>query len=502
MRCGIATSALGTAALFGAFAQSAAAQSVVLEELASGAGSSVRANAISPAGEVLFNFYTELWLRRADGTQELLGARGDPTPGVPGTTIFNISSFWFTDAGQIPLRIALAEPPAWRPGGLWLREPTGDVQLLLKEGDLLPGEESVEVRKLIMPDFNRDGVALLDLQIIGPDIPSDEQAGLWKIDALGQLTQILQAGWTPPGAAPNEVIRAETLFFVFGGDPSLNLAGQLTFHGRLEADDGSVDASNDRAIFAPLGAEPFTLVAREGSPAPGAAESLFRSFEDPHLDESGGVAFLASLVVGTGDAVLGNDWGLWRGDPAAGLSLALRIGDPAPGTDTHFLSIERLTHNEVGEVAFYGFLDHLPGTGTANDEGIWRSDGSGGFELVVREGDPALLMAAGSALEFLGPVVLNNSNEMLFLLRYQSGIGGVTDQNDSAIFYVSAGGSVSRLIREGDVVEVAPGVFHTFGELGMAANPFKLNDQSQFIFESRHFSPVASEAIFLATISP
>jgi hypothetical protein len=111
-------------------------------------------------------------------------------------------------------------------------------------------------------------------------------------------------------------------------------------------------------------------------------------------------------------------------------------------------------------------------------------------------------MAAGSALEFLGPVVLNNPGEMLFLLRYQSDIGGVTDQNDSAIFYVSAGGSVSRLIREGDVVEVAPGGFHTFGELGMAANPFKLNDQSQFIFESRHFSPVASETIFLATISP
>lgn len=501
MRCGIATSALGTAALLGAFAQSATAQSVVLEELASGAGSSVRANGISPVGDVLYNSGFELWLRRADGTRELLGARGDPTPGVPGTTIFSISSSSFTDSGQIPLSITMAEPPASRPGGLWLREPTGDVQLLLKEGDLLPGEESVEVRRLGLPDFNRDGVALLDLQIFGSDIPSDEQAGLWTIDTLGQLTQILQAGWTPPGAAPNEVIRG-CLSFAFCGTPSLNLAGQLTFHGRLEADDGSVDESNDRAIFAPLGTEPFTLVAREGSPASGAAASLFRSFEDPRLDEFGGVAFLASLVVGIGDAVLGNDWGLWRGDPAAVPSVAVRIGDPAPGTDTQFLSIERLTHSEVGEVAFYGFLDHLPGTGTANDEGIWRSDGSGGFELVVREGDPALLMAGGSALEVLGPLVLNNSNEMLFLLRYQSGIGGVTDQNDSAIFYVSAGGGVSRLIREGDVVEVTPGVFYTFGELGLTNRPFKLNDQSQFIFESRYFSPVASEAIFLATISP
>ncbi len=283
MRCGIATSALGTAALLGAFAQSATAQSVVLEELASGSGSSVSARAISPVGEVLFNFYWELWLRRVDGTQELLGARGDPTPGVPGTTIFSISSAWFTDAGQIPLAIEIAEPPAWIPFGLWMREPTGDVQLLLKEGDSLPGDEAVEVAHLSIPDFNRDGTGLLDLGITGPDIPPEEQAGLWKIDALGELTQILQAGWTPPGAAPNEVIRG-CLSFAFCGTPSLNLAGQLTFHGRLEADDGSVDASNDRAIFAPLGAEPFSLVAREGSPAPCAAEALYRSFEDPRLD--------------------------------------------------------------------------------------------------------------------------------------------------------------------------------------------------------------------------
>jgi hypothetical protein len=372
MRCGIATSALGTAALFGAFAQSAAAQSVVLEELASGAGSSVRANAISPAGEALFNFYTELWLRRADGTQELLGARGDPTPGVPGTTIFNISSFWFTDAGQIPLRIALAEPPAWRPGGLWLREPTGDVQLLLKEGDLLPGEESVEVRNLSMPDFNRDGVALLDLQIIGPDIPSDEQAGLWKIDALGQLTQILQAGWTPPGAAPNEVIRAETLFFVFGGDPSLNLAGQLTFHGRLEADDGSVDASNDRAIFAPLGAEPFTLVAREGSPAPGAAESLFRSFEDPHLDESGGVAFLASLV---GPLARGSRGGSFAG--TAHWRSGARHG--------HALPLHRAAHAQRGR---RGRLLRIPGSPARDGYGQRRGHLEIGWKRGLRAGRP------------------------------------------------------------------------------------------------------------------
>ena len=57
-----------------------------------------------------------------------------------------------------------------------------------------------------------------------------------------------------------------------------------------------------------------------------------------------------------------------------------------PGTDTRFLSIEQLTHDEVGEVAFYGFLDHLPGTGTANDEGIWIPDDAGvpGSQIRVR----------------------------------------------------------------------------------------------------------------------
>jgi hypothetical protein len=179
----------------------------------------------------------------------------------------------------------------------------------------------------------------------------------------------------------------------------------------------------------------LALLAREGSPAPGAGSSVFSQFGLPRLNRAGETAFLASL---SGPAVSAdNDAGVWYGLPGE-VRLVAREGDQAPGTPLGVTFAEfdpsSPAVNAGGQIAFQARLTGA-GVNSSNNRGIWATDRVGQLKLIVRTGDQ-LEIAPGdsstvSGLSFVGhgddeggPKSLNDHGELAFLALFTSSRSG------------------------------------------------------------------------------
>lgn len=180
--------------------------------------------------------------------------------------------------------------------------------------------------------------------------------------------------------------------FLNFGNPAINNAGQLAF-GAVLAGTG-IDQNNDTGIWSNVQGQ-FAPVAREGDIAPGFGSNFkftaFRSADsyDPIINSNGDVSFVADV---TGPGITAqNDSGLWAQRNGL-LTLLAREGDQAPGTPTGTLFSESTfgdffpQMNSLGQLVFKASLAG-PGVSTANDQGLWALLEDGSVHLLVREGD-------------------------------------------------------------------------------------------------------------------
>ncbi len=156
--------------------------------------------------------------------------------------------------------------------------------------------------------------------------------------------------------------------------------GVIAFRATLTAGAGGVSSANDTGLWLLTPPDAPTLVAREGDPAPG-APTAFASFGEPVTSQGGRVAFLAKLATGPG--VKGSSsTGIWT-DVSGSLALVARQGSPAPGAGgATFASFLALCLPEAGGIVFAA---RLKGTPKSADVGVWVSDAAGHMELVERE---------------------------------------------------------------------------------------------------------------------
>jgi len=247
----------------------------------------------------------------------------------------------------------------------------------------------------------------------------------------------------------------EGVFTTFGL-PALNASGDVAFSARLATSAGDVDSSNDSGIWATSGQGDPALVAREGDETPGIQDGTFADlgFVDPHLNDSGQTAFANDVTIPSDI----NHTTMWRSDGIGGLDPILREGDPAPGTSGDvFLDFFGLGLNDAGDMAFQGTLRQGTGTTTfSNDMGIWAPDGAGGLELVAREGNQAPGLPSGVLIGSFRTGRMNEAGDVAFTAFLEHGAGGVTDSNDSAHFAPDGSGGVSAVAREGSQAPGAP----------------------------------------------
>jgi hypothetical protein len=165
-----------------------------------------------------------------------------------------------------------------------------------------------------------------------------------------------------------------------------NAAGALSLEAMLEPGTGDVDALNAACVLGPT-AGVETILARSNDPAPGIPGALFDSFAPgPHLDTASRVLFRAALQVGPGGVTADDDGGLWLSDGAGGIDLLLQVGHALPGEPDALLGIYHAVQGKGGDVAVSGPLGPA-GSADLSMAGLVGIASGGAPVVVIRDGD-------------------------------------------------------------------------------------------------------------------
>lgn len=191
----------------------------------------------------------------------------------------------------------------------------------------------------------------------------------------------------------------------------LNAAGMVLHDERFNSTGGTTPATTTTdsvlMIWQPGG--PNQIIMREGDPAP--LPTGTGNYGSPSISQgfgaTGGCAFGTTLLGGT--VTTADDNAIFVGGPN-GFTLLHREGTPAPGLPGVLMGTANFTNSysdfEGGAVAFYCVLtDAGAGVTTANDQSLWVGSTSN-MRLVAREGNPApgFSNVAGFLSATFGPI--------------------------------------------------------------------------------------------------
>jgi hypothetical protein len=257
----------------------------------------------------------------------------------------------------------------------------------------------------------------------------------------------------------------------------INQDGLAVFKARLGWITGVIDTTNDDGIWAGR-AGAWTLVAREKGPVPGLDTNVtFRTFSTVRLTEDGFLV-LAATLQGTGIGIT-NDSCFLAGYPGS-LRLLAREGDPAPGCaesetfgDLALLSARAVVCSRPREVFF---RTALAGTAPLTSRvGLWGG-APGDLRLLARDATQAPGLPAGALignLQYTSPRV--NPAGQFTINAVLSGTNVTLSDDDS--LWVGTTNGLSLAFREGQPVGPAmPGC--TFRQFRQPS----LNERGEFCF--------------------
>lgn len=197
---------------------------------------------------------------------------------------------------------------------------------------------------------------------------------------------------------------------------------------------------------------PLRTVAVGGQQAPGTPAGVAFAFtSDGVINASGKVTFDGRLV---GGVVPDNAGGLWT-ETNSGLTLFVRWGDQAPGTDpgVAFYGTAIPVMNTAGRI---GFTSGLKGPGVDNvtntNNVCLFGSGNGTLSLLARRGSQAPGTPPGVLFSQFGSPLMNSSGRSAFFCMLSG--AGVNNTNDESIFS-DVNGAMNLVARDS---EPAPGV--------------------------------------------
>jgi hypothetical protein len=282
--------------------------------------------------------------------------------GIPSTNSDFFSNFLdINESGNVTMQTGVGSGPVWS------LDPIGLVQV---------------APTAVFPALNDFG----DVAYRVNNIDNARRLEVWD-RASGQRI-VMSQNQVAPGAGG-------ATFFRMGDQGTFgNANGKVSFIGGLQG--AGVTQDNDFGIWSESGrGGPVTLDLREGQHAPGtpAGDVLagFSQSSQPLTFSRSGTVALRLALAGP-DVSSTNDSGVWAGMTPSQLHLAVREGDPAPGTEPGlvFSQFDQAGVTQDGRAVFQAFLS---GSGLApdRDRGLWAEGIDGLLHLVVRRGDSVQL---------------------------------------------------------------------------------------------------------------
>jgi hypothetical protein len=411
----------------------------------------------------------------------LLIRGSDPAPGLPAGFTLSTATLQglggsprLSADGQILFSSAISGPglTTANDSGLFSGNALAPT-LLVQEGNAAPGTAGATFSSSFSnlshqpTGINRAGRVLFQSSLAGGDVVgTTNNSGWFTGDPILGLELVQRRGDTVFGG---EVVSA--LGFV----SQMNDSGQVALDGTLSTTLGTPPATvaDDKALWIWTPGVGLQPVVREGDPAPGTIGAVFGNPTNSWSVNVGANAFNNSGLVAMNAQLLGGDAGPGFNDYAvyiagtAGLGMVMRRGDQAPGLPVGItmdvVNNSSLRLNNGGDVAFQCTL---AGGVSATDDSAIYAGAFGTLALAVREGDaaPGTLGATFGQLTGLS-MHYNDRGQVLF---HADLIGGdvVSGVNNIALYAFDPELGLQLVMRRGEQVEVAPGVFETVASFG------------------------------------
>ncbi|MGV3532493.1 MAG: DUF7453 family protein [Chthoniobacteraceae bacterium] len=374
--------------------------------------------------------------------------QGADALGVSGATFKSLMDPVISPSGRYAFVAGLGGVKGSTAATLWSNFTTGNLTLLLRQGEDVAGLDAGTRLKSIDDISLQTGSLVALIQVTGSEVSKNNDTVLLRITGAGNLP-LLRTGQelvsgdpetaiksittlTPAQGSPGQgrwhandrvvarvtlankqtVVLAVTMAGAIttlqsSGTPANNIAdgaewksfglpsvggtaGRYAFLGTLQRGKGEINAGNDTVLmYSAAGGMPAPF-AREGNTAPDSGDATYGSFRDPVSNDAGEVAFLATLK---GKDAKGANSGLYWGTPG-NIHLLARTGDAAPDTAgevgdarwSTFLSMALPGGNGGGPI----FLAKLSGKGVngKNNLGVWGVNSSGTeIRQIIRTGE-------------------------------------------------------------------------------------------------------------------
>jgi hypothetical protein len=237
--------------------------------------------------------------------------------------------------------------------------------------------------------------------------------------------------------------------------PTINDYGEVAFLGKLNTGSG-VTSSTDSGIWVDRVTGGLELVAREGSVAgTGAGSAVFAQFDtfysNPQIDQQGNLAFIGSLLIGTGSVTASNDTAAWRADAGGSLRVVARENAAIPELPSSYKFSSMLVNLAMsnGRLVFKNSI-----AGTTFDNVAYHDDGAGTLAIFRGDGFTTTGYSPGYVIEDLDPPLVTYDHIQAYTSFLNSAPGGVSNSTNTALFLHTDTGGDLLLVREGST---APG---------------------------------------------
>ncbi len=185
--------------------------------------------------------------------------------------------------------------------------------------------------------------------------------------------------------------------------------------------------------YSPSATADVKIVAADGDAVPDGSGIVLAGVEPPIINESGQVAFSATLRL---NGFLQNTGVFIGTEDRSALRLVVRASAPAPNSNGRFSNVSNPSLNDAGQVAFNAAFAQTFG-GSADDVAIVRADAGGSLATVAREGQAATGGEMfGSGTQFSTPVI-NAAGQVAFVAGGSSVGDGLYLQSQTGLTQIA-----------------------------------------------------------------